>query len=125
MVCIRRSKRLPDPHSVAFHPGGRFVLATDYGCDRITVFESNDGRLRRVNTVEMSAGSGASHLAIHRQGKLFSVAGELRASLSWYSFDDVEGDASYIGSQRLPARPESFAVFQDRLAFVSLGSRAV
>jgi 6-phosphogluconolactonase (cycloisomerase 2 family) len=45
------------PHSVVFHPSGKFVIGTDFGCDRINVFAFQSGRLRRVQQMGASAGS--------------------------------------------------------------------
>jgi 6-phosphogluconolactonase len=35
------------PHSVVFHPSGQFVVGTDLGCDRNSVFAFDNGRLSR------------------------------------------------------------------------------
>jgi len=37
------------PHSVVFHPSGRFVIAKDMGIDRVSVFRFSEGRMTRVS----------------------------------------------------------------------------
>lgn len=37
------------PHSVMFHPSGRFLIATDTGIDRVSVFRFSEGRMTRVS----------------------------------------------------------------------------
>src|SRR5205823_7944684 len=34
----RKRQATAHPHSVVIHPSGKFVIATDLGCDRINVF---------------------------------------------------------------------------------------
>jgi 6-phosphogluconolactonase (cycloisomerase 2 family) len=41
--------RAAHPNSVVFHPSGRFVIATDSGAERVSVFRFSEGRMTRVS----------------------------------------------------------------------------
>lgn len=62
------------PHSVVFDDSGRFVVGTDFGCDRINVFAFEQGRLRRIAQVATPAGSGPAEVRLtSRQASAFEV----------------------------------------------------
>jgi 6-phosphogluconolactonase (cycloisomerase 2 family) len=75
------------PHSVAFHPSGKFVIGTDFGSDRINVFEFQDGFMRCVQRVSTPPGSGPAHLSVSDSGSVIRVEYALTNSSSLYQFD--------------------------------------
>ena len=56
------------PHSVVFHPSGKFVVATDFGCDRINVFSFRAGRMTKIKQIGAPAGSGPAEVYLDDRG---------------------------------------------------------
>jgi 6-phosphogluconolactonase len=56
------------PHSVVFHPSGKFVVATDFGCDRINVFSFRAGRMTKIKQIGAPAGSGPAEVHLDDRG---------------------------------------------------------
>jgi 6-phosphogluconolactonase len=79
------------PHSVVFHPSGKFLLGTDLGADRINVFTFRGGRLSRAYALAVAAGSGPAHMEIDPAGSCLHVVHELHSSISSYRFDPDTG----------------------------------
>jgi 6-phosphogluconolactonase (cycloisomerase 2 family) len=79
------------PHSAVFHPMGRFLIATDSGCDRMTVFRFEDGTLTRVQQKSSASGSGPSYIKLSRDGSAATVWHELRPGDVSYKFDPHSG----------------------------------
>jgi 6-phosphogluconolactonase (cycloisomerase 2 family) len=79
------------PHSLAFHPSGRFLLATDLGADRITVFSISNGRIAPVSSISTPPGSGPAQLRIDQSGSKVTVWHELKPSVAYYQFDAQSG----------------------------------
>jgi 6-phosphogluconolactonase len=81
------------PHSVAFHPSGKFVISTDLGSDRISLFAFESGRLRRIQQIDAPPGSGPAGLYISPDGLQVFVEHKLHALRSCYQFNAVNGAA--------------------------------
>ena len=79
------------PHSVVFHPGGRFVITTDFGTDRINVFSFEGGRLNRVQQLAAAPGSGPGDVSLERGGQFVFVEHLLRPLRSCYRFNERTG----------------------------------
>ena len=79
------------PHSVAFHPSGKFLFATDLGADRITVFHVSNGRIIPASYVKAPPGSGPAKLRIDQSGSNVTVWHELKPSVAYYQFDTQSG----------------------------------
>jgi 6-phosphogluconolactonase (cycloisomerase 2 family) len=82
-----KRQRTAHPHSVAFHPSGRFVVATDLGADRVTLFSFEIGRLRRMQQIDIRPGSGPAELSLSRDGRQVWVEHRLDGSRSCYRFE--------------------------------------
>ncbi|WP_263358496.1 lactonase family protein [Acidicapsa ligni] len=83
------------PHTAIFDPTGRFLFATDEGCDRLSAFAIHEGKLARRQQVQTAAGSGPGHAVIHDSGSLFYVANGaangLQGSIAGYRIDISTG----------------------------------
>ncbi len=90
------------PHSVRFHPTGKFLLGTDLGSDRINVFSFEDGHMSRVHGIPVPAGSGPAQITMNPIGSLVFVLHELSPLLSCYQFDAQTGSISYLTSRNVP-----------------------
>ena len=77
------------PQAVIFDSTGR-AIATDLGCDRLTVFALEDG-FRVQARYEMPAGSGPRHLALHPAGHLLYATHGLDGGLSGFAYDTLAG----------------------------------
>ncbi len=77
------------PHSVAFHPSGKLVVATDLGADRISLFSFESGRLRRIQQIKTPPGSGPADLRVSNQ--YVSVEYELQPFRRRYQFSSING----------------------------------
>ncbi|WP_051266906.1 lactonase family protein [Nakamurella lactea] len=75
-------------HQVLPLPGGRHLLVTDLGADRLLLFtlDSGTGRLTQVCAVAAAPGSGPRHAAIAGDDRVY-VAGELDSSVGVYRYD--------------------------------------
>ncbi len=76
------------PHSVVFHPSGKFVIATDFGCDRVNVFRFGDGSLKRIQQIAAPAGSGPAEIHLDRNGLNASVVHRLQSFRCSYQLDE-------------------------------------
>jgi 6-phosphogluconolactonase (cycloisomerase 2 family) len=79
------------PHSLIFHPSGRFVIASDVGMDRISVFAFHDGRMVRLNQIQTPAGSGPGHLELGSDGSRIFVRHQLTGRHCSYQFNPRTG----------------------------------
>lgn len=87
------------PHSVVFHPSGKFVLGTDLGADRVNVFAFRGGRLSRLHALAVAAGSGPAHIEMNSDGSCLHVVHELHPSTSSYRFDPETGRLAVLTGQ--------------------------
>lgn len=79
-------------HSVVFHPNGKQMLVGDLGTDKIFLYDFNPSYAVPFNPapqpyLEVSAGSGPRHLAVHPNGNTVYLIHELTAELGVYSYD--------------------------------------
>lgn len=72
------------PHTIAFDSSGQHLLATDEGCDRISVFAFRHGRMIRTVQTPCRAASGPGHIAVHPFGKFLYVSNRLDGSIDCY-----------------------------------------
>jgi 6-phosphogluconolactonase len=75
------------PHTVVFDAKGQHLLATDEGCDRVSVFAFQDGELTRTALTSCRPASGPGHIAIHPSGRFFYVSNTLDGSIDCYHRD--------------------------------------
>jgi 6-phosphogluconolactonase (cycloisomerase 2 family) len=78
------------PQMVIFDRMGR-LLGADLGCDRLSVFTLNGGKLSAESRSQARAGSGPRHIELHPNGNLLFVANGLNTSVSCYRYDEKNG----------------------------------
>lgn len=86
------------PHSVAFHPSGRFLFGTDFGADRLNVFRFDEGRMTRTQQISITGRSGPTDLIVDRTGSRILVRYELTALLCRYRFSEQTGIIAHPAS---------------------------
>lgn len=126
-------QKMPEPHGVAIDPSHHYLLATDFGADRIFIYEFN-GHTRTLTPAKipfesLPPGSGPRHITFAPDGKFLYLLTELTAELRVYRWDADSGHlepaqtlsaypADYSGDQRSGAE---IAVSRDgRFLYVSL-----
>ena len=96
-------------HSTVFHPNGKQLLVGDLGTDKIHLYDFNPTFAVPFNNsdpgyLEVAAGAGPRHLAIHPSGSPVYLIHEMTAELGVYSYDS--GKMSNI--QVLPLTGDDF-----------------
>jgi 6-phosphogluconolactonase len=85
----------PHAHYVHVDPQNRYVLAADLGIDEIRVypFDAARGRLdtAAVRRIETPPGTGPRHLAVHPNGEIVYMIGELSGTVTAYDYDAETG----------------------------------
>jgi len=104
----------PHAHGVAVDPTQRFLVANDFGADRLFVYriDADSGQLVPASTpyTSLPAGSGPRHSVFHPNGRFMFVVSELTATLSSYRWDAWQGsltnvqtlamdDPAYVGTK--------------------------
>jgi 6-phosphogluconolactonase (cycloisomerase 2 family) len=84
------------PHTVAFDAAGQFLLGSDVGSDRLSVFKLAGTGLERVSQTSLPTGSGPGSFALHPSGHLLFAINHLQATVCTYACNMREGS---IGSQ--------------------------
>ena len=96
------------PHTVVFDPAGRHILATDEGCDRISVFAFRNGRMMRTFDTVSQPASRPGYLAMHSTGNFFYVSSLLDGSIDCYRYsqdlEKIEHEQRVMTAQRITAR---------------------
>lgn len=80
------------PHTAVFDKAGRYFLATDQGCDRLSVFTLQDGQIARSHQSFLRPGSGPGHIAIHPSSALLYVSNALDGSIAGYRLREDTGE---------------------------------
>jgi 6-phosphogluconolactonase len=80
------------PHTIAFDPTGRHLLVSDFGCDRLSIFALESGRLRLCSRVSVKPGDGPGPIEFHASLPEVTVINLLSASLSTYSYCAETGE---------------------------------
>jgi 6-phosphogluconolactonase len=96
-------------HSTVFHPNGKQLLVGDLGTDKIHLYDFNPTYAVPFNNsdpgyIEVAAGAGPRHLAIHPSGSPVYLIHEMTAELGVYNYE--AGKMSKI--QALPLTGEDF-----------------
>jgi len=113
----------PHAHSVALAPGGRFLVAADFGADRLFVypFDPATRRLGAVTaTVTLPAGSGPRHLVVHPNGRFLFLVSELAGTVTPLRWNAATHDltalrpvSAYPDDHRGPASAAEIALSGD------------
>ena len=72
-------------HFVSITPGGKFVIVTDLGMDKIFIYNRN---LKFVRSFDVAEGTGPRHLAFSDDGKFLFCVNELSSTLTAYRYED-------------------------------------
>jgi 6-phosphogluconolactonase len=100
----------PHAHGVAVDPTERFLLANDFGADRIFSYRiDTESRLLQPTDapfVSVPAGSGPRHSAFHPNGRFLFVVNELTAEVSSYRWEAGPGRLTHV--QTLPMDEPTF-----------------
>jgi 6-phosphogluconolactonase (cycloisomerase 2 family) len=80
------------PHTMVIDASGRYLLATDQGCDRLSVFTLQDGRIVRRHRTLLRQGDGPGHLVSHPSGQFFYVSNASNGSVAGYHFCEDTGE---------------------------------
>ena len=96
-------------HATFFSPDGRFLFVPDLGTDQVVVYPFNTKEGTIANTekqiIEITAGGGPRHLAIHPSGNYLYVLEELSGFVS--VFQQTKGN--WAGLQRITSLPAGYA----------------
>jgi 6-phosphogluconolactonase len=76
------------PHTLLFDAGGRHLLSSDFGSDRLNVFALEDGVLRRSMQRSTGEGSGPRDCVLHPSGLFVYACHDLEGTLVCYRFED-------------------------------------
>jgi len=95
-------------HMIQADPSGRFVLASDLGLDRITVwrFDAEHGKLVEPAHFPLPPGDGPRHFTFHPNGRWLYSLQEEASTLVFWDFDSSNGKLS--AKQSLSSLPKEF-----------------
>ena len=100
----------PHVHCVVFSPDNRFVLAADFGADKLVVFQFDAaaGTLRAQEPAfwQAVAGSGPRQIAFHPNGKTVYLISELAATVTVFSWRAKDGALTVL--QTISCFPEGY-----------------
>lgn len=100
-------QREPHPHAILPAPGGRFVIGTDLGTDRLHIFRPQaQAGLEEVQAVPATPGCGPRHVAFSPSGAWLAMLSELDGYLNLYRWDGAAG--SLTEGARLSILPEGY-----------------
>jgi 6-phosphogluconolactonase (cycloisomerase 2 family) len=86
-----QSQASAHPHTLLFDAGGRHLLSSDFGSDRLSVFAVEGGRLQRRTQHSTGEGSGPGACALHPAGSVFYTWHELESTLACCRYDGISG----------------------------------
>jgi 6-phosphogluconolactonase len=75
------------PHTIVFDATGRYILTADEGCDRISVFDFQHGRMIRTHQTVSLPVSGPGHMAKHPSGNFLYISNSLDGSIDCFKWD--------------------------------------
>ena len=106
-----RRQSMPEPHGVAVDPSHSYLLATDFGADRIFIYHFN-GSSRALSPAEppyvaTPAGSGPRHILFDPRGKFVYVNSELSAQVFVYRWVEKNGQLKLV--QTVSTYPAEYA----------------
>ncbi len=98
------------PHTLLFDASGGYLLASDFGSDRLSVFAVENGKLRRRMQKSAGEGSGLGACALDPMGSVLYAWHDLKNTLACYRYDGgtVGETIQCLVRQRLP-RPSGGA----------------
>lgn len=98
-------------HSTQFSTNNRFLVVNDLGIDKVIIYRFNEksGQLQQHAVVNIAAGSGPRHIAIHPLLGYAYLLNELTGSINAFSFDTKFMQLSPL--QTISSVPEGFKGF--------------
>jgi len=101
----------PHAHMIATDPGGRFVLATDLGQDRVYSYEFDQSTGKMIPSAreaffELPSGDGPRHFAFHPNGHWLYSIQEEASNIALFRYDAETG--SLKARQTVSALPSGF-----------------
>jgi 6-phosphogluconolactonase len=103
-------QREPHAHCINFSPDGRFAFAADLGVDRVFIYAVDPAeralRPHSIASVNIAAGAGPRHFAMHPRGSHAYVINELGNSITAFEYD---GAGSFRQIQTISTLPDGFA----------------
>jgi 6-phosphogluconolactonase len=107
----RREQDGARAHSIAFAPGGKYVVAADLGMDRLIVYKFDEihGKLvlNDLPGVTAHLGAGPRHFIFHPNGQILYCANELNSTVMVCSWEGIKGILAPI--QVLSTLPADFS----------------
>jgi 6-phosphogluconolactonase len=108
------------PHTLLFDAGGRHLLSSDFGSDRLNVFALEDGGLWRRMQRSTGEGSGPSTCVLHPSGSFVYACHGLEGTLVCYRY---EGGTVGEEVQRVPLSAGGLAVHPSgRMLYTTQGA---
>ncbi len=100
----------PHVHSILLDSAARYALVTDFGIDKIVVYQLDRANaetpLLRVREVAVPAGSGPRHMAFHPNGRFLYVVNELSSTVTAFAYHQTGGTLAVL--QNVTTLPEDF-----------------
>lgn len=98
----------PHAHSIDPDPAGRFIYSSDLGCDKVFIYQLNEGNLvpNRPAFATVPPGSGPRHFAIHPKAPFAYVINELLSTVTAFKRDAQTGALTEI--QTITTLPDNF-----------------
>ena len=109
------------PHSVVSHEASGLVVSSDLGCDRLNVFQLNNGQLEKHSVCNVKSGDGPSAIALVDNGRRLVIANTLSTSLVIREFNDVSGSIGREISRQLLSNSPLIAGQSSMTADVNAG----
>ena len=107
---VHRRQDRPHAHSADFSADGRFAFFSDLGLDQIKVYRANPAGATIAPhdpaQVEVDAGSGPRHFALHPSGRFAYGINELASTVTAFAFDASAGTLD--AKQTVSTLPEGF-----------------
>ena len=108
------------PHTLFFDAGGRHLLSSDSGSDRLNVFAVDEHRLRPRMQRSTGSGSGPAACVLHPSGSFFYTWHDLESTLACYRYD---GGTVREMIQRIPCSAGALAMHPSgRTLYTSQGA---
>jgi 6-phosphogluconolactonase len=95
------------PHTLFFDVGGRHLLSSDFGSERLSVFAVDENRLHRRMQRPTGTGSGPGASVLHPSGSFFYTWHDLESTLVCYRYN-----GGMVGEtiQRIPCSAGALAM---------------
>ncbi|MED3974204.1 6-phosphogluconolactonase [Priestia megaterium] len=96
----------PHVHYADFTPGEKHVAVVDLGIDKIVTYEVEENKLKEVNSLSTSVGSGPRHLTFHPNDRYAYAMTEFSSEVLFLTYDESKG--SFTQQQAVSTIPADF-----------------